>query len=86
MPVQLSQAQILAIWLGGAATELGTRTENTLRKVVRLATVHADEMYTPHDADPATLEEHDPLGVKAVLAEFAAALDEDVRNRKAGDS
>ena len=76
-----SDIEILAVWLNGAAIDIGRQAE--LRKLVKLALVHADEMYTPDDPDP--LEDNDPLQVKEVLGRFAAALDEDDRDRKAGE-
>jgi hypothetical protein len=74
----MNELELVAIWLNGAALELGRKDD--FRKIIRLAAVHADEMYTPEDESY-----HDPLGVRAVIAAFAAAVDQDDRDRKDGD-
>lgn len=79
----MDEVRILATWLNGAAIDLDKQDE--LRKIVRQAGVHADEMYSGPD-DKQSMETSDPLGVKAVIGKFAEALDDDARDREAGDS
>lgn len=92
---QIDEVELLAIWMAGAEVELrqmelekkrATKVKADdpyhTRKVVRLAMKHAEEMYGGPNDSGLDLETADEQGVKAVLAKFAAAFDQDIRDRK----
>jgi hypothetical protein len=69
--------EILASWLNGAARDTRRRGHEDLRRIVSYAAKTANEMYGTDETDDGTDDK-----IPAVIARFAAALDEDERLRK----